>query len=291
MVAEALLGVVQTVVYGLVNGSVIAVGAVGLTLSYGVTRFINFAYGEFLTLGAYVALLVVGFGVGVPLASLVAVLAVGVAGVGLARLFYDPLADRGPLPLLITSIGLAFVLRNGVRAVAGTEARQLPVPLVRPWTVFGLRLTPVEAGLFVAAAATMLLVHLLLQRTMLGKRMRATSGNRELAAISGVDTDRVVGQTWFLSSLVGALAGVLLAVQFAPFRPTMGWDFLIVVFAATLLGGIGKPYGAMAGALVVGVAMSLGTRYLAAEYTTAYAFVILVGVLLLKPEGIAGGEL
>ncbi|WP_372910330.1 branched-chain amino acid ABC transporter permease [Salinigranum sp.] len=291
MLVDALAGVVQTVVYGLVNGSVIAVGAVGLTLSYGVTRFINFAYGEFLTLGAYVALLVVGFGVGVPAAALVALLVVGVLGVGIARVFYDPLADRGPLPLLITSIGLAFVLRNGVRAVAGTEARQLPVPLVRPWTFFGVRLTPVEVGIFVTALATMLAVHLLLQRTMLGKRMRATSGNRELAAIAGIDTDRVIRRTWFLSSVVGALSGVLLAVQFSPFRPTMGWDFLVVVFAATLLGGIGKPYGAMAGALVVGVAMSLGTRYVATEYTMAYAFVILVGVLLLKPEGIAGGDL
>jgi branched-subunit amino acid ABC-type transport system permease component len=291
MVAEAFLGVVQTIVYGLVNGSVIAVGAVGLTLSYGVTRFINFAYGEFLTLGAYVALLVVGFGVGLPVAGLVALAAVGVAGVGLARVFYDPLSDRGPLPLLITSIGLAFVLRNGVRAVAGTEARQLPVPLVRPWSLAGIRLTPVEAGIFCTALATMVAVHLLLQRTMLGKRMRATSGNRRLASISGIDTDQVVRRTWFLSSVVGALSGVLLAVQFSPFRPTMGWDFLIVVFAATLLGGIGKPYGAMAGSLVVGVAMSLGTRYVATEYTMAYAFVILVGVLLLKPDGIAGGEL
>lgn len=289
MVTEALLGVVQTVVYGLVNGSVIAVGAVGLTLSYGVTRFINFAYGEFLTLGAYVALLAVGLGLGVPVAALVALLVVGLLGVGLARVFYDPLSDRGPLPLLITSIGLAFVLRNSVRAVAGTEARQLPVPLVRPWTGFGVRLTPVEAGLLLTALATMLAVHLLLQRTMLGKQMRATSGNRRLAAIAGIDTDSVVRRTWFLSSVVGALSGVLLAIQFSPFRPTMGWDFLIVVFAATLLGGIGKPYGAMVGSLVVGVAMSLGTRYLATEYTMAYAFVILVGVLLLKPEGIAGG--
>ena len=291
MVADALLGVVQTVLYGLINGSVIAVGAVGLTLSYGVTRFINFAYGEFLTLGAYAALLVVGFGVGVPVASLVALAVVGLLGVGLARVFYDPLSERGPLPLLITSIGLAFVLRNAVRAVAGTEARQLPVPLVRPWTLGGLRLTPVEAGILLTALATMLVVHLLLTRTMLGKQMRATSGNRQLAAIAGIDTDAVVRRTWFLSSVVGALSGVLLAIQFSPFRPTMGWDFLIVVFAATLLGGIGKPYGAMAGALVVGVAMSLGTRYIATEYTMAYAFVILVGVLLLKPEGIAGGEL
>jgi branched-subunit amino acid ABC-type transport system permease component len=291
MVVDALVGVLQTVLYGLINGSIVAVGAVGLTLSYGVTRFINFAYGEFLTLGAYTALVVTTLGVGLPVATVVALAGVGVFGVLVARVFYDPLSDRGPLPLLITSIGVAFVLRNTVRALAGAEAKQLPVPLVRPWEVAGLQITPVEVGLLAAAAATMLAVHLLLQRTMLGKRMRATSGNRQLAEVAGVDTDAVVRRTWLLSSVVGALAGVLLAVQFSPFRPTMGWDFLIVVFAATLLGGIGRPYGAMVGALVVGVAMSLGTRYVATDYTMAYAFVILVGVLLFNPEGIAGGEL
>lgn len=283
--------VVQTLLFGLVNGSVIAIGAVGLTLSYGVTRFINFAYGEFLTIGAYLALLVVGAGLGLPLSGLVAVLAVGVLGVALARVFYDPISDRGPLPLLITSIGLAFVLRNLVRAVAGVKARQLPVPLMRPWTVAGLHLNPIEAGVLVVAVATMLAVHLLLTRTMLGKQMRATSGNRQLARVAGIDTDAVVRRTWFISAVTGGLAGVLLAVQFPPFKVTMGWDFLVVVFAATLLGGIGKPYGAMVGAFVVGIAMEFGTRYLAADYTMAYAFVILVGVLLFKPEGIAGGEI
>lgn len=284
--------VVQTLIFGLVNGSVIAIGAVGLTLSYGVTRFINFAYGEFLTLGAYAALAIVGLGVvGLPLSSLAAVLAVGALGVALARIFYDPLRDRGALPLLITSIGLAFVLRNLVRAVSGTEAKQLPVPLVRPWTFAELHLNPIEAGVFAVSVATMLAVHLLLQRTMLGKQMRATSGNRQLARIAGIDTDAVIRRTWFISATTGALAGVLLAVQFPPFRVTMGWDFLIVVFAATLLGGIGKPYGAMLGAFVVGIAMEFGTRFLAADYTMAYAFAILVAVLLFKPEGIAGGEL
>ncbi|MFC7045248.1 branched-chain amino acid ABC transporter permease [Halobacteriaceae archaeon GCM10025711] len=282
---------VQTVIFGLVNGSVIAVGAVGLTLSYGVTRFINFAYGEFLTLGAYATLLVVGFGTGVPLAAVAAILGVGVLGVAVARVFYDPLRGRGALPLLITSIGVAFVIRNLLRAVAGAEARQLPVPLMRPWTFAGLHLNPIEAGVFAVAVLTMLGVHLLLQRTMLGKRMRATSGNTQLAKVAGIDTDAVVRRTWFISAATGALAGVLLALQFPPFRPIMGWDFLLVVFAATLLGGIGRPYGAMAGALVVGVAMSLGTRFLATDYTMAYAFAILVGVLLFRPEGIAGGEL
>jgi branched-subunit amino acid ABC-type transport system permease component len=298
MVADALSGFGQALLFGLINGSVIAVGAVGLTLSYGVTRFINFAYGEFLTFGAYAALLIVGVlgggvgaAVGVPVAAGLAVGAVGGLGVAVSEGFFRPLRERGPLPLLITSIGVAFVLRNLLRAVVGTQAKQLPVPLLRPWTVAGLHLNPVEALVLAIAVTTMVAVHLLLQRTMLGTMMRATSGNRQLALVSGIDTDRVIRYTWFISAGTGALAGVLLAVLFPPFRPIMGWDFLIVVFAATLLGGIGKPYGAMAGALVVGVAMSLGATYLSADYRMGYAFAILVGVLLFYPEGIAGGEL
>ncbi|MFB6093035.1 MAG: branched-chain amino acid ABC transporter permease [Haloquadratum sp.] len=286
---------VQTVVFGLIEGSVIAVGAVGLTLSYGVTRFINFAYGEFLTYGAYLALFLSGAGLGVslplPVATVVAVVLVGALGVGVSRVFFEPIAERGPIPLLITSIGVAYVLRYSLTAAVGVSARQLPVPLMRPVTVFGVGTTPLRAAVFLVSVATMLLVHLLLTRTMLGKTMRATSGNRDLAEIAGIDTDGVIRRTWFLSAGAGALAGVLYAVLFAPFRPTVGFEYLIVIFAATLLGGIGRPYGAMAGALIVGVAMSLGSRYLSAEYTMAYAFVILVGVLLFKPEGIAGGEI
>ena len=291
MVVDALSRFGQAVLFGLINGSVIAVGAVGLTLSYGVTRFINFAYGEFLTFGAYAALIVVGFGIGVPLAAVVAVGAVGLFGVVIAEGFFRPLRERGPLPLLITSIGVAFVLRNLLRAVVGTESKQLPVPLMRPWNFAGLHLNPVEALVLGTALVTMVVIHLLLQRTMLGKMMRATSGNRQLARVSGIDTDRIIQYTWLISASTGALAGVLLAVLFPPFRPIMGWDFLLVVFAATLLGGIGKPYGAMVAALIVGVSMSLGTTYLAADYRTGYAFAILVGVLLFYPEGIAGGEL
>ena len=293
--ATAVTQFVQTLVFGLVEGSVISVGAVGLTLSYGVTRFINFAYGEFLTYGAYLALFLSGAGLGValplPVAAVVAVVLVGALGVGVSRVFFEPIAARGPIPLLITSIGVAFVLRYGLTAAVGVSAKQLPVPLMRPVTVFGVGTTPLRAGVFAVAVAAMLLVHLLLTRTMLGKTMRAISGNRDLAEIAGIDTDGVIRRTWFVSAGAGALAGVLYAVLFAPFRPTVGFEYLIVIFAATLLGGIGRPYGAMTGALIVGVAMSLGSRYLSAEYTMAYAFVILVGVLLFKPDGIAGGEI
>lgn len=291
MVSDTLTQLAQAILFGLVNGSVIAVGAVGLTLSYGVTRFINFAYGEFLTYGAYAALLFTGVGLGMPVATVLAVALVSVLGVAVARGFFTPLRERGPLPLLITSIGVAFILRNLLRAGAGTDARQLPVPLMRPWTFGELHLNPVAGLVLAASVLTMLVVHLLLSRTMLGKKMRATSGNRRLASIAGIDTEGIIRRTWVVSAGTGALAGVLLAVQFPPFRPVMGWNFLLVVFAATLLGGIGKPYGAMVGSLVVGVSMSLGTTFLSADYNMGYAFFILVGVLLVRPEGIAGGEL
>jgi len=283
---------VQVLVFGLINGSVIAVGAVGLTLSYGVTRFINFAYGEFLTYGAFLALLVTSIsGVPVYVATVLAMAGVGVMGVVIARIFFKPIRERGPLPLLITSIGVAFLLRNLMRGLAGTDPRSLPVPLIRPISLGDVQISPVAIAVFVISMLAMAAIHLLLTRTMLGRKMRATSGNRQLARVAGIDTDSVIRRTWFVAAAAGGLAGILLAVQFPPFRPITGWRFLLVVFAATILGGIGKPYGAMLGALIVGLAMSLGSFYVSGSYTLAYAFAILVAVLLLRPEGIAGGEI
>ncbi|MEF8784177.1 MAG: branched-chain amino acid ABC transporter permease [Haloarculaceae archaeon] len=284
----------QAVVFGLVEGSVIALGAVGLTLSYGVTRFINFAYGEFLAYGAYFALFLSGawFGMSLPLpvAAVVAVVLVGGLGVVVSRVFFRPISDRGGLPLLITSIGVAFILRYLLTASVSAEARQLPVPLMRPVELFGVGITPLELAVVSVSAVSMLGVHLILTRTMLGKTMRATSGNRSLAEVAGIDTQGVIRRTWFISAAAGGLAGILYAVLFAPFRPTFGFGYLIVVFAATLLGGIGRPYGAMLGAVLIGLIISLGSTYLSASYDQAYAFLVLVGVLLFRPEGIRGGE-
>ncbi len=287
--------ILQVIVFGLIEGSVIAVGAVGLTLSYGVTRFINFAYGEFLTYGAYLTLFLAGglFGLSLPLpaAAVVAIVVVGGLGVAVSRTFFEPIADRGALPLLITSIGVSFILRNLLQGWVGVDARQLPIPLLRRQEYLELvQLTDLELGVVVAGVVTMGAIHLLLQHTMLGKRMRATSGNRLLAEVAGIDTTNVVLQTWFISAAAGALSGVLYAVLFSPFRPGVGFEYLIVVFAATLLGGIGRPYGAMLGAFVIGFVMNFGSTYLSANYTRAYAFLILVAVLLVKPEGIRGGE-
>ncbi|RBI83138.1 branched-chain amino acid ABC transporter permease [Rhodosalinus halophilus] len=281
---------VQTLVYGLALGGVIAVSAVGLTLAYGVTRFINFAFGEFLTLGAFLCLLFAQIGLGLPVAGLLAVAAVGVIGVGVARAFYTPLMNRGLLPLLVTSVGVAFVVQNLVRMIAGSNPIRFPVPLMRPIEIGGVFVPREQLVILGVALAAMLAVHLLLSFTMLGKKMRAVADDPALARVSGISSRRVLDATWFVSALIGGLGGILLAITQITLAPQMGWHFLLVVFAAVLLGGIGSPYGAMIGGLLIGLAMELGATYVAANYSYAFAFVVLIAVLILRPRGLMGGR-
>jgi branched-subunit amino acid ABC-type transport system permease component len=247
---------VQTLVYGLALGGVIALGAVGLTLAYGVTRFINFAFGEFLTLGAFFCLALVQAGLGLPLAAPAAAVAAGLVGVIVARLFYTPLMSRGLLPLLVTSVGVAFVAQNLVRMIAGSEPTRFPLPLMRPIEVAGLFIPREQLIILGVALVAMLAVHLLLRFTMLGKKMRAVADDPALARVAGISPRRVLDATWFVSALIGGLGGILLAITQITVAPQMGWHFLLVVFAAVLLGGIGSPYGAMVGGLLIGLGMS-----------------------------------
>lgn len=281
---------VQTLVFGLATGGVIAVGAVGLSLSYGVTRFINFSFGELLTVGAYLSVLLVA--IGLPLAGAIpaSMALTGVLMLVLARLVFDPLMHRGPLPLLVTSVGLAFVLQNAVRMVAGSSAIRFPLPLTRPWTVGDLFVPKVPVVVAAVALMAMVAVHLMLARSDVGKRMRAVSDDPDLARACGISTRRVLDATWFASAAIAGLSGTLLGVTQLALQPVMGWNFLLVVFAAVLLGGIGHAYGAMLGAVIVGLGIEFGSTYLSADYGYAFAFVILVGVLLLRPSGLFGAR-
>lgn len=280
----------QTLIFGLSTGAVIAVGAVGLSLSYGVTRFINFSFGDLLTLGAYACVALAALAVPLPLAVVLAMLVVGAAMVILARLFFDPLMARGTLPLLVTSVGLAFVLQNAVRMVAGSSAIRFPLPLMPPWRFGELFVPKVPVLVIVVGIVAMSAVHLMLSRSDVGKRMRATSDDPDLARACGIRTRRVLDATWFVSAAVAGLAGVLLGMTQLALQPVMGWHFLLVVFAAVLLGGIGHAQGAMLGALIVGLGIELGSTYLSADYGYAVAFLILIGVLLVRPRGLMGGR-
>lgn len=279
----------QTLIFGLAIGGVISVSAVGLTLSYGVTRFINFAYGEFLTVGAFLCVALVHAGLALPLAVLVAVPLVGLLGIATARLFYDPLMGRGLLPLLVTSVGVAFVLHNLVRMIAGSNPLRFPLPVMRPWSLGDLFLPREQAVTILVALAAMLAVHLMLRYTLLGKKMRAVADDPNLARAAGISAKGVLRLTWFISAAVGGLGGILLAVTQVTIDPQSGWHFLLVVFAAVLLGGIGSPYGAMIGGLAIGLAMELGATYVSADYGHAMAFAVLIAVLIFRPRGLMGG--
>src|SRR3546814_6046967 len=156
---------------------------------------------------------------------------------------------------------------------------------MRPWTIGDVFISKVPVLVIVVALASMFIVHLILRYTLVGKMMRATSDNFTLARVSSIRTRRVLATTWFLSSAIAALGGVLLGMTQIALLPGMGWHFLLVIFAAVLLGGIGSAYGAMLGALIVGFGMEFGTAYISSNYSHAFAFIILVLVLLFRPRG------
>lgn len=279
---------ITILVDGTVVGSIIGLAGIGLTLAYGVTKFINFSYGELLTYGAYVALGLTILGVPLPLAILLSLIAVAGIAVVTARIFFKPIRNRGPIPLLITSMGVSFVLRYILRIAAGPGTRKLPIPLMPPFEIAGTTISPIGVLILVASAVLLAGIHGILQYTLMGKQMRAISGNLRLARISGINVDAVIRNTWILSGILGAIAGIFLAAYSPPFRFVVGWRFLPVLFTATILGGIGRPYGAIVASLIVGISMSFGTTVISSKYTLGYAFIILIVTLIIKPEGIAG---
>lgn len=278
----------QTLVYGIATGSVIAVAAVGLTLSFGVTGFINFAYGEMLTVSAYSAYLLVQAGLSVVWASLIAMAVGGILTYVVAQLCFEPLRNRGPLALLITSVGVAFLVQNLVQMLVGGSPKPFPLPLMDPWEIGGVFVPKLQVIIFGLAVVCMVAVHLLLRYTLLGRSMRAAASNDALARLSGLNTRRIIGATWLVSGLVAGLGGVLLGASQGSLTPSMGFTFLLVIFAAAMLGGIGSPYGAMLGALVIGVGVEAGATYVSADYSYALAFLVLVVVLLVRPSGFLG---
>jgi len=285
--------VLQLIVYGLISGSILALGAIGLTLIYGILNFANFAHGDLMALGAYLVLFFkISLALPMWLAFLLGMLCTALLGVCLDRVWFRPLRHRGARGaiLAISSLGLALILQNLIRMLWGPQVQYYSRAIHFPFTVPGLqvRLNTQQVLIFVIALGLVILVSLFLQRTKLGKAMRATSDNFNLALISGIDTERVVLWTWLLGAGLAAAGGILLGMS-VRLQPIMGWDLLLPIFAATILGGIGSPYGAMAGALIIGLAEELSTPFIPTEYKTAVSLVLLVLVLLVRPRGLFAG--
>ena len=300
------MGLAQNIVFGLVTGSYIAIAAIGFTLIYGIVNMINFAYGEYITIGAFFGVLASGtLSVPLPIAALIAMIGGGFASLILARGFFTPINETGPVPLLLTSIGLGLVLRNIIRLFAGRGARyfetttttyrfeNLPDLSVGPVDLLGnFFVSSLQIVVIGSAVVVFLLLRVLLTRTDVGIAMRATTDNEDLARVRGINTQRIRDSVWMLSGILAGLAGVLIGIQTNVSAGT-GFNFILQILAAAILGGAGSPYGAIAGSYVIGLVLALSTAFLPSSMTgisSAIAFLILVVVLLLKPSGLAGQE-
>lgn len=275
--------------FGLVTASVLAITALGLTLQFGVTNYVNFAYGDFLTLGAYLTWTFnVALGWNFWLALIVSSGVVGLVALAISQLVLEPFVRRGGplLIILIVTFGLSLILSNAILAVWGADYKEYNVSLESPLHLGPLTLTGDQLGIMALSVAVMVAIHLVLTRTKIGKAMRAMSDDKSLAGVSGIPTGRMTALVWVISGVLAGLGGGVLALNVVTFDSSLGITFLFVIFAAVILGGIGKPYGAMLGALVIGLAVEVSAVVLPSQYKLDVAFVILVVILLVRPQGL-----
>ncbi len=274
--------------FGLVTAAILAFSAVAFSLQYGVSNHPNFAHGELLTVGAYAAYVSQSLTTNLLVGGLTAAAAGGLVAWGMNRGIVEPFvrARARSLVIFIATIGVAIIIQNVLLAVfTGTNVVYILPPAV-PHRVGPFLWTSRDELIMAAAAGTMVLLHLLLRYTKFGKALRAVADSRDLARVSGIDASRIIQLTWGLAGLIAGLGGFVLAGRVGSFAPSFGFNFLLVTFAAAIVGGIGKPYGAMAGALLVGVAMETSAFYVAADYKLPIAFALLIATLLVRPEGL-----
>jgi branched-chain amino acid transport system permease protein len=283
---------VARTVYGLNFGLMLALAAIGLSLVYGTTGLSNFAHAEIVTFGAIMALvLAVTFELPIWLAIPLAVIASGFLGYGLDSGLWRPLRNRGLglVQLMIVSIGLSLTLRYIYQFFVGGETAQLPGFDSPKINIFGaVALSVVDMASMALSLIVLVLFAVWLLYTKIGKATRAISDNAELAAASGIDVNRVIRIVWILAASLGGLAGVL----WSYFRPGVKWDMgaqiLLLIFAAVILGGLGTAFGALVGALIVGVFVETSALVIPSDLKYAGALIILIGILLFRPQGILG---
>ena len=288
--AHGLHDVAQSTLNGLTLGVIYALGAVGLTLVYGILRLVNFAHGDFLTFGAYMAYLVnVTWGLPLVAGIFFAMAATALLGFLSERVMWRPMRAKGAgwLHLMLMTIGLAFLIRSAIQWFWGTEIRTLDVNVTESVSFLGLRIGQTELLVVVVGIVVLLAVGLVVRFSLLGKRMRALSDDIDLAETAGIDTRRVILYTWLFAGGLAGLAGVL-SGALTNLRPELGFELLLPIFAAVILGGIGNPFGALTAGLVLGIATEWSTLVIEPRWKVTIAFVVLIVVLIIRPQGIFG---
>ena len=301
---------IQSLLDGILVGSVVSLGAIGLTMIMHLLRFANFSHAELLTIGAYIALVFDGLFVAlVPvmkaavgslsltwalfLAIIAAMVLTGLSAIVIDRLVFKRIRDTaGPLSMVFASFGVALIIRSGLSLVFGLKTRLYSDDIVFAVTISSdprLQIKPDQVFVFAAALLIMLVLHLVLSRTTFGYALRAVAENPALAQVAGVRLSTVIAVTWVVGGALAGAAGVFHALD-NQVSPMIGHNFVLAVFAATIVGGIGSVYGAVLGGFLVGIAFGLALVVMPPGYSPAMPFLIILAVLFIRPQGIFGEQ-
>ncbi|MDK2807868.1 MAG: branched-chain amino acid transport system permease protein [Clostridiales bacterium] len=285
-----LQNLLEQVINGLRSGSIYALIALGYTMVYGIAKMINFAHGDIIMVGAYS--LYVGLSIlHLPVAGAVilSLVVCTVLGVAIERIAYKPLRSAPPLAVLITAIGVSFLLQSLSLLIFGaTPIPQASIVTFSGITIGGISISGITVVTLVVTTICMVALTWFIQKTKMGSAMRAVSEDKGAAALMGIDVNKTISLTFAIGSALAAVAGILYVCQYQSLKPTLGAMPGIKAFVAAVLGGIGSIPGAMLGGILLGLVESLSKAYISTELSDAIVFGILVLVLLVKPSGLLG---
>jgi len=290
----------QQLINGLALGAVYALIALGYTMVYGILQLINFAHGEVYMLGAYLGIIIFGMltALGLPAFSLSLSLLITVLisiaflflyGAAIERVAYRPLRNATKLAPLISAVGMSIILQNFIMLSQGKEYKNLPPQLPSEGVIiFDANVSPAQIFILSSSILIMIVLHLFVSRTRLGKAMRATSQDRMMAGLVGININQVISVTFMIGSGLAAVAGVMVTLYYGVVHFFMGYLAGIKAFTAAVLGGIGSIPGAMLGGFMLGLIENFGASYISSVYKDAFAFVVLIVTLLIRPSGLLG---
>lgn len=290
---------VQQLTNGLAVGSIYALIALGYTMVYGVLKLINFAHGDLFTLGAYLGLSLLTslslherlgpLGAVVVLALLVMGL-VALVGALLDRTAYRPLRQSPRLSAVVSALGASIFLQNSIMLLYGARSRVYPMDVLPRLVIdcFGMPIPLLRILILLVSLAMMLALYFFIQKTRIGTAIRAAAIDQGAARLMGIDVDRVILLVFLLGPALGGLAGLMVGLYYGQINFTMGWIYGLKAFTAAILGGIGNIPGAMLGGLLLGVIEAMGAAYLSIAWKDAIAFLVLIGILIVRPKGLLG---
>ena len=276
----------QYVIFGLVTGSILAMATVGFSMVRQTEGFLNIAHGQFLALAAFVGLFA-SRDLGMPtwFAALFAAVATGVAAVVLSVVVFEPIRQKGVLVQLFSSVGVAYIIYGLLVMIFGANLQHYEVSFGTSYSVAGMQISFGEIAIMATAAVAILALHVFLTKTPAGISVRAVATNPDLARVRGISTRLVSYQVWFIAGFLAGLAGVMIGI-IGSVGPELGWQNIILILAAAVLGGLGSTYGVIMASLLLGLAMDLSALLIPTSYRTVVAFAALIIVLLFKPSGL-----